>query len=179
MRMRAIFYAVNNCQNLLAFRLVPLCAQMTDKEYAAKFMLWIFRYVAWIGAFLVLSQVLGPAVSSARFQCDTKGDAQFVSRVRLAASATSTRGIGELSCAYHFRVGDQQHYLIQDCALVPGFQPEAGRVYPVVFYQQEPPLIVSQVAFAPGWVRLFTVLMGVLMVVLPRVLLPRTKNFPK
>ena len=152
---------------------------MTDKEYEARFMSWVYRYVPWIGAFLVLSQVLGPVVSFTRFQFGTKVDAQFVSRVRMAAGATSTRGIGESSCAYNYAIEGKQHYLIQDCGLLPGFQPEAGRFYPVVFYQQDPPLIVSKVAFAPGWVRLFTCLMGVVLVVLPRVLLPRMKNFPK
>lgn len=152
---------------------------MTDKEYEAKFMSWVYRYVPWIGAFMLFSQVLGPIVNYTKFQLGTKVEAQFVSRVRFATAGGSARGIGESSCAYNYRVADKDHYLVHDCGVLPGFQPVAGKSYPVVFHQDNPPLILSHVSFTPGWVRLFTLVIGVVMVVLPRVLLPRMKNFPK
>lgn len=152
---------------------------MNDKVYEAKVLVWVYRYCPWIGAFMIFGQILGPVVNFTRFQFGTKVDAQFVSRVRFAASSTSSRGLGQSSCAYNYRVAEKENYLIQDCDLIPGFRPEPGRTYPVVFYKENPPRILSQVGYAPGWVRLFTLLIGVVLVVLPRVLLPRMKNFPK
>lgn len=151
---------------------------MTDKEYEARAMRWVHRYLPWLGAFLLLSQVVGPIVNYARFKLGTKVDAQFVSRVHFAASGGSARAIGESSCAYNYRIGEKEHYLVYDCGLLPAFQPETGKTYPVTFYKENPPLILSQVSFAPGWVRLLTLVAGLLMVVLPRVILPRLKNFP-
>lgn len=151
--------------------------QMADAEYDAKVMRFVYRYVPYVGAFMLVSQLLGPVVSYVRFKSGTMVEATFVSRVRFASGSSSSRGIGQSSCAYNYRVQDKEHYLIQDCSLLPGFAPQPGNKYLIVFHRENPPLIISQVSFAPGWLRLFTAVIGLALTILPRIILPRLKGF--
>jgi hypothetical protein len=68
---------------------------MANADYDAKFMRWIYKYLPYIGAFMVFGQLLGPAVNLARYLKGEKIQAQFVSKVRFASIEFSSRGIGQ------------------------------------------------------------------------------------
>lgn len=148
---------------------------MANADYDAKFMRFIYKYLPYIGAFMVFGQLLGPAVNLARYLKGEKVQAQFVSKVRFASIAGSARGIGQTDCAYNYRVPGfaQDPYLISGCFLAFGKNPLPGDAVTVVVYQQNPPLIVSHVSFTPDWMRLMTALMGLMMLLLARPLIRR------
>jgi hypothetical protein len=148
---------------------------MAKTEYNEKFMRWMYKYLPYAGAFMIVSQLLGLGINAARFTMGEKIPAQFVSKVRFASSGSSTRGIGQTDCAYNFRVPDFVNvlYHIHGCKIAIGANPLPGDAQPVVLYQQDPPLIVSKVSFSLDWIRLLTALIGLVLLVLPRPLLRR------
>lgn len=148
---------------------------MGNTDYDAKFMKFFYKYLPYIGGFMVFSQLLGPAVNLVRYSKGDKIEAQFVSKVRFATSGTSTRGIGQTECAYNYRVPGytQDLYHIHGCFLAFVRNPLPGDAAKVVLYQQDPPLIVSPVSFALDWMRLFTAGVGFIVLLLARPLLRR------
>ncbi len=146
---------------------------MANAEYDAKVMRWLYKYLPYVGGFMLFSQLLGLGVNAVRFSTGEKLQAQFVNKVRFASSGTSTRGIGQTECAYNYRVPgfEKDLYHISGCFLALGKNPLPGDSVTVVVYQREPPLIVSRISFTPDWMRLFTALVGFLMIVLPRPLI--------
>jgi hypothetical protein len=148
---------------------------MANADYDAKFMRWIYKFLPYIGAFMVFSQVLGPVVNLARYTTGEKIQAQFVSKVRFATTNSTSRGIGQSECAYNYRVPgfSQDPYLISGCFPAFGRNPLPGDAATVVVYQQDPPRIVSHVSLTPDWMRLMTALMGLMMLLLARPLIRR------
>lgn len=151
---------------------------MSNAEYEAKVMRWIYKFLPFVGAFMLFSQLLGPLVNLVRYSTGEKVQAQFVSKVRFATSNTSSRGIGQTECAYNYRVPGftQDLYFINGCFLAFARNPLPGDAATVVVYQQDPPLIVSTVSFTPDWMRLLTAVVGLLMLLLARPLVRRFGN---
>lgn len=161
--------------SLDAGRNLPPSSNMATAEYNAKLMRMAYQYLPYVGAFLLVSQLLGLGINAVRFATGEKIQAQFVSKVRFARSGSSTRGIGQTDCAYNFRLPDVVNvlYHIHGCKMAIGANPLPGDAQPVVIYQKDPPLIVSKVSFSLDWMRLFTASVGLLMLALPRPLLRR------
>jgi hypothetical protein len=56
---------------------------MSNAEYEAKVMRWIYKFLPFVGAFMLFSQLLGPLVNLVRYSTGEKVQAQFVSKVRV------------------------------------------------------------------------------------------------
>lgn len=130
----------------------------------------IARLLPFVGAFVVLGQVFGPAQSLLRYRSGTPVPAEFVNKVRFATGGSSSRSVTSADCAYNYKLAEdgRELYLIRDCHLLPGTAPVPGQKYSVVIYQQTPPLIVSSVSYSIGWFGLFTILVGFVLILLPR-----------
>ena len=91
---------------------------MANADYDAKFMRWIYKYLPYIGAFMLFGLLLVPVVNLVRYSTGEKMQEQFVSKVRCSTSNPISPG----SVAGGFAMETFEHALAR-------YRPDRLRIY--------------------------------------------------